>query len=296
MRGLFSWLMDFFTADPDETKPHRFWRQLVLALLPPVSMLVSIVILVLLFPHHENHLLLIIGLMLLLLVHELGHLFILKLKGIPASGPYFIPLLGAFVMMTRPNKGEDIAQVALAGPFFGGLGALFCLFIAIAVGAQSCTDWTLAQGIETLVPRYCYVAGAGPQWLLLAQIGFLFNLINLVPLLPFDGGQATGIASRWLWLLGIPIGVAFLFTSLQLASPVGNLVSLIIVGTLLFSGIATVYALWKPRQKTTPVRMIKRVQILVLYLLLCGGLFWGNSLVTMLLTIVREGINFPINP
>ena len=189
-----------------------------MALLPPLSLLLSIGALVLLLPHYGGNWILPIGLMLLLLIHELGHLFVLRLKGIPARGPYFIPLLGAFVMMSRPSKGEDVAQVALAGPFFGGLGALFCLVMAGIVGVQNCDHWTLAQGFEALVPRDCYISGAGPQWLALAHIGFLFNLINLVPLLPFDGGQAIGIASRWFWLLGVPVGILFLLTSLQVTT------------------------------------------------------------------------------
>jgi Zn-dependent protease len=291
MRRSFSSLQNIFVAQPDETAPHRFWRRVIMALLPPLSLFVSIVALALLFPRQGSNWLLPIGLMLLLLIHELGHLFVLRLKGIPARGPYFIPLLGAFVMMSRPSKGEDVAQVALAGPFFGGLGALFCLVMAGIVGAHNCSQWTLAQGLETLVPRFCYLAGSGPLWLLLAHIGFFFNLINLVPLLPFDGGQATGIASRWLWLLGIPIGVLFLVTNTQLTTPTGILLSVIVLGILLFSLGTTFYTLWKPSltKTTSPVSPGRRIIILLLYLLLCGALFLGDHVVVMLLTILRQG-------
>ena len=286
---------------PDETSPRRFWRRVIMTLLPPLSMFLSIVALALLLPRQGSnwHWLLPIGLMLLLLTHELGHLFVLRLKGIPARGPYFIPLLGAFVMMSRPSKGEDVAQIALAGPLFGGLGALFCLLMAWIVGAYNCDHWTLAQGLQALVPRFCYASGSGPQWLALAHIGFLFNLINLVPLLPFDGGQAIGIASRWFWLLGVPVGILFLLTTVQLTTPIGFMLSAVVLGTLLFSLGTTCYTLWKPSlggevsSALPPVPFVRRILILLLYLLLSSALFLGDNFV---LTVLRQGIAFPLNP
>jgi Zn-dependent protease len=273
-----------------------------MALLPLLSMLLSFVALALLLPRQGSNWLLPIGLMLLLLLHELGHLFVLRLKGIPARGPYFIPLLGAFVMMSRPNKGEDVAQVALAGPFFGGLGALFCLIMGLVVGAHNCAQWTLTQGFETLASHSCYTSGLGTQWLVLAHVGFLFNLINLVPLLPFDGGQAIGIASRWFWLLGVPVGIAFLLTSVQLTTPIGIVLSAVVLGTLLFSLGTTSYTLWKSSSGGTapyacpPVSFERRILILLLYLLLSGILFLSDSFVVMLLTTLRQSIAFPLNP
>lgn len=306
MRGSFSPLRNIFGGGPvDETPPHRFWRRVIMALLPPLSLLLSFVALASLFPHQGSNWLLPIGLMLLLLIHELGHLFVLRLKGIPARGPYFVPLLGAFVMMSRPSKGEDVAQVALAGPFFGGLGALFCLVMAWTVGAQNCGQWTLAQGFDTLVPRVCYISGSGPQWLALAHIGFLFNLINLVPLLPFDGGQAIGITSRWLWLLGIPVGIHFAVTSVgqaQDTAPTSIALSAVILGTVLISLGTTGYTLWKSSVVGTAsgaspqVPLVRRILILVLYLLLSGVLFLGNNFVVMLLTTLRQGFALPPNP
>jgi Zn-dependent protease len=268
-----------------------------MALLPPLSMLLSIVALALLLPYQGGNWILPIGLMFLLLMHELGHLFVLRLKGIPARGPYFIPLLGAFVMMSRPSKGEDVAQIALAGPFFGGLGALFCLVMAWIVDVHNCDHWTLAQSLQTLMPGFCYALGSGPQWLALAHIGFLFNLINLVPLLPFDGGQAIGIASRWFWLLGVPVGIGFLLTTVQLATPIGIMLSAVVLGTLLFSLGTTCYTLWRPSLGGTapsvfpPVPFVRRILILLLYLLLSSALFLGDNFV---LTVLRQGIAWPL--
>lgn len=308
MRGSFSFLRNIFGRGPvgtglaptlpDETAPRPLWHRVLMALLPPLSLLLSFGALALLLPRHGSNWILPIGLMLLLLIHELGHLFMLRLKGIPARGPYFIPLLGAFVMMSRPSKGEDVAQVALAGPFLGGLGALFCLVMAYVVGAHSCDHWTLAEGLEALMPRSCYISGSGPEWLALAHIGFLFNLINLVPLLPFDGGQAIGIASRWLWLLGVPVGILVLLTSVHLTTPIGIVLSAIVLGTLLISLGTTCYALWKPffvgtvPSTSLPVPFVRRILILFQYLLLSGVLFLGDSFVV---TTLRPGMAFPLN-
>jgi Zn-dependent protease len=258
-------------------------------------MLLSTGALALLLPQQENtwNWILPIGLMFLLLTHELGHLVVLRWKGIPARGPFFIPLLGAFVLMSRPSKGEDVAQIALAGPLFGGLGALFCLIVAWIVAAHNCDRWTLAQDLatmgSTMGPRLCYASESGAQWLALAHIGFLFNLINLVPLLPFDGGQAIGIASRWFWLLGVPVGILFLLTTAQLTTPIGLILSAVVLGTLLFSLGITCYTLRKSSLARTgssalpPVPFVRRILILLLYLLLSSALFLGDNLVLTVL-------------
>lgn len=305
MRAFFSSARNIFgrkqtSSLPDETPPQGVWRRVIMTLIAPLSMLLSFGALVLLLPHQGSNWdwILPIGLMFLLLTHELGHLFVLRLKGIPARGPYFIPLLGAFVMMSRPKKGEDVAQVALAGPFFGGLGALVCLVMAWTVGGQSCGHWTLAQGFGVVGLHSCYTSGSGAKWLALAHIGFLFNLINLAPLLPFDGGQAIGIASRWLWLLGVPVGILFLLTTAQLTTPIGMMLSAVVLGTLLFSLGVTCYTLWKPSlggmvpASFPPVSFVRRIVIFLLYLLLSSALFLGDNFV---LAVLRQGTVLPLN-
>jgi Zn-dependent protease len=43
-------------------------------------------------------------------------------------------------------------------------------------------------------------------WLLAASYtGFLLNLVNLAPILPFDGGHVMAVLSPRLWLLGVPV-------------------------------------------------------------------------------------------
>src|SRR5690606_6896114 len=41
----------------------------------------------------------------------------------------------------------------------------------------------------------------------IANVGFLFNALNLLPIRPLDGGRVVGAVSRWLWLAGLVGGL-----------------------------------------------------------------------------------------
>ncbi len=118
------------------------------------------------------------GFVALLFVHEMGHVIQLKREGIKASTPMFIPFLGAAIFSR--SLGENAlaeARVGLAGPILGTLGA-----VAVAVaGALTGSDLLLA----------------------LAYIAFFLNLVNLVPVVPFDGGRAMAAVAPSMWFLGI---------------------------------------------------------------------------------------------
>jgi Zn-dependent protease len=118
------------------------------------------------------------GFVALMFVHEMGHVIQLRREGIKASTPMFIPFLGAAIFSR--SLGENAlaeARVGLAGPVLGTLGAL-----AVAVaGALTGSDLLLA----------------------LAYIGFFLNLINLIPVVPFDGGRAMAAVAPWMWFVGI---------------------------------------------------------------------------------------------
>jgi Zn-dependent protease len=117
------------------------------------------------------------GFVLLLLVHELGHVVQLRREGVPATAPMFIPFLGAVIQNKRmPKDAAAEARIGLAGPVLGTLG--------------------------TLVPLALYGATGNEFWRALAFIGFFLNLINLLPVLPLDGGRAMAALSPWMWLAG----------------------------------------------------------------------------------------------
>jgi Zn-dependent protease len=144
----------------------------------------------------------------------MGHVVALRLKRIPVSAPIFIPLVGAFVIPGQIRRALDMAVVALAGPFAGGLGALACLLISQHIGATDCLT-PVFSGAQMNEPCFSYLLGPGYSWLLLAYVGFFFNLVNLLPLFPLDGGRVAATISRWLWPLGILLSLAFVLLDPQ---------------------------------------------------------------------------------
>jgi Zn-dependent protease len=119
-----------------------------------------------------------VGFVLLLLVHEMGHVLELRRQGVPASAPLFIPFMGAVVGMKQmPHDAWREAQVALAGPILGSIGAAVVWGIGAAIGS------------DLLVA--------------LAFTGFFLNLFNLLPIVPLDGGRAMAAVHPAIWGLGL---------------------------------------------------------------------------------------------
>ena len=112
-----------------------------------------------------------LGFTLSILVHEMGHYWAVKRRGLKADLPVFLPGLGAYVRwysMGIPLDG--LAAIALAGPLFGLAAALVCIGLFA---------WTRQ-----------------PVYLALAHTGAFINLLNLIPVLGLDGAQATYALSR----------------------------------------------------------------------------------------------------
>lgn len=125
------------------------------------------------------------GFVLLLLAHEWGHVLAIKLLGLGARGPLFIPFLGAVVQVKRPPRNlKGDAGIALAGPALGSLSALGCLVIYLWV------DYKI--------------------WLVLAYSGCILNLFNLIPCSPLDGGKIAPAISSKLWVVGLCV-LGFIF-------------------------------------------------------------------------------------
>jgi Zn-dependent protease len=126
-----------------------------------------------------------LGFVLLILVHELGHVVEARRQGLAVTLPTFIPFIGAYVTV-RHSGGPPwrSALVSHAGPFVGGLGAA----AVWAVGSARDTTWLVV----------------------LANIGFLLNAFNMLPIGFLDGGSVfRGIsASRRGWIRyenGVPV-------------------------------------------------------------------------------------------
>lgn len=137
------------------------------------------------------------GFIALMFCHEMGHVLAAKKNGLPVTAPFFIPFVGAFIVMNQiPSNVRVEAEVAYGGPFFGSLAALVPLGFFIATGEE--------------------FYGA------LAMIGFFLNLFNLMPVSPLDGGRIMAAISPRVWILGLAMVLALLFWT-------GNPILLIIV-------------------------------------------------------------------
>ena len=112
-----------------------------------------------------------LGFTLSILIHEMGHYYAVRRRGLKADLPMFLPGLGAYVRWY--NQGMPLgvlAEIALFGPLFG-LGAAL-----LSIGLYA---WTRQPIFEAL-----------------AYVGAWVNLVNLIPVLGLDGAQATYALSR----------------------------------------------------------------------------------------------------
>lgn len=124
-----------------------------------------------------------VGFVLLIFVHEMGHVIQLRREGVEASAPVFIPFVGAVIAVKSLGKDAAAeARVGLAGPILGTAG--------------------------TLIPLAVWLATGSDLWRALAYVGFFINLINLLPVLPLDGGRAMAVLGPRVWIAGILVAVA----------------------------------------------------------------------------------------
>lgn len=112
-----------------------------------------------------------LGFTLSIAIHEMGHYVAARRRGLKADLPVFLPGLGAYVRWYSMGISlDDLAAIALAGPFFGLLTALVCGAIGLATNS--------------------------PLFFALAHTGAWLNLLNLIPVLGLDGAQATYALNR----------------------------------------------------------------------------------------------------
>jgi Zn-dependent protease len=139
-----------------------------------------------------------IGFVALIFIHEMGHFFEARRQGLHASWPTFIPFLGAYVTIHGKNLNPwRNAQISLAGPLVGGIGATVFWAVGERTGSQ------LLQA--------------------LGYVGYLLNLFNLLPIGFLDGG-ATWRSARYLWRGGgrqKAIAVYLLYAGIAVALGLG---------------------------------------------------------------------------
>jgi Zn-dependent protease len=185
-----------------------------------------------------------LGFVLLIFVHEMGHVVVLRARGIKAGWPVFLPFLGAFVSMkSMPQSVYQEAESALAGPITGTAGALLVGYIAHLDGSSLLRS--------------------------LAFTGLLLNLFNLLPALPLDGGRVAGALHPVIWLGGL---LALLGFEIYRPSPV--------IPILLVLGGFELYRRWRGRDSEASrvyfaLQPGQRLKIGTAYLALVGVILIG---------------------
>jgi Zn-dependent protease len=126
-----------------------------------------------------------VGFVLLIFLHEMGHAYVIKQKGLRAGAPVFIPFVGAMIALKdQPRDAKTEAEIAYGGPLAGALASLGCYYLG--------EEW------------------GSPLLLGLAYTGFFMNLFNLIPVSPLDGGRIVTAISTKLWIVGLFL-LLFLF-------------------------------------------------------------------------------------
>lgn len=185
----------------------------------------------------------------LMLVHEYGHIWAFKKRGVRIKGMYFIPFLGAIIIPDGPIESrKDEAFVSLMGPTFG-----FVLGIVL---------WTV------------FLLTENPTLAAIAFINGLINLFNMVPVSPLDGGRA---AKSIAFSISPILGYIFLVVGLLSAVLLTVLTNLFILGAFIFF-LGLLDLIYERRQRQEGIILPKmRPKEIVLwsifYVLLSAGLF-----------------------
>jgi len=147
-----------------------------------------------------------LGFVLSIAAHEMGHYLTVRRYGFSAELPVFIPGIAAYVRWQGAGVDPVVrARISLAGPLFGLFAALLSYSVYQATG----------HGV----------------WLAVAHTGAWINLLNLIPVMIFDGSSAMNA-------LGKQERMAVLIVSLALWALLGE-------NLFLFIALATGYRLYK---------------------------------------------------
>ena len=146
-----------------------------------------------------------VGLVAMLFVHEMGHVVEIRRQGMKATAPIFIPFLGAAIFQQQnPTNAVKQAQIGIAGPIAGTIGATAAFFLYLSTG-EPVILWT-------------------------ALIGFGLNLLNLIPVWQLDGSWILAPVSRWVYVGGyalVVLAILWLHSALLIIIAVLGLSSLV---------------------------------------------------------------------
>jgi Zn-dependent protease len=141
----------------------------------------------------------------MIFVHEMGHVVEIRRQGMQASAPIFIPFLGAAIFQrSHPTTALKQAQIGIAGPIAGTIGATAAFILYLSTG------WHVL--------------------LLAAILGFAINLFNLIPVWQLDGSWILAPVSKWVYVGGyvlVVIAILWLHSILLFIVAIFGLSSLV---------------------------------------------------------------------
>ncbi len=179
-----------------------------------------------------------LGILLSIFVHEMGHVYVNRAKGLKSSSPIFLPLMGAVIFLKGfPDDPAIQSEAGAGGPVAGAFGALFCLLVGFITH--------------------------NPFWYGLANFGFLINLFNLTPFPPLDGSHISTVFSPRQWNFAL---ITLLLFVIKFPTPI--LWGVLIIGFVIRLGIGDNrrYLLAAPEVRT---------RMTALYIALCIVLSLG---------------------
>jgi Zn-dependent protease len=151
-----------------------------------------------------------------ILLHELGHALAMKLVGMEVKGIYLIPFFGGIAVPKSPYRTDfQTGFVCLMGPGF------------------------------SLVPTFAFLAAyqiiGGAILYEAALVSAIINLINLLPILPLDGGHVvksilTAVNRRLANIAAVIGCAAGVFLAWRYETYILGVLVLLVAGGLLFPG------------------------------------------------------------
>ncbi len=117
------------------------------------------------------------AIVLMIYIHEIGHVFAMRRRGLSAEAPMFVPGVGAFVRIKeRAATPAENARIGLAGPVWGLAATLGGYAIALAARSSF--------------------------WMAVANTGAILNVFNLIPVWQLDGSRGFhGLSRLQRWLI-----------------------------------------------------------------------------------------------
>jgi len=185
-----------------------------------------------------------LGILLLVFIHEMGHFYAARMKGLKVAAPVFTPL-GAYVRFQGGATAREEAFVAYAGPLVGGIAALLVMALGPILGSN-----------------------------LLFQLGIwgvVINLLNLIPLEPLDGGKIALAIERRLYFVGVPL---FIYFMMQLGLNTFNLIMAFLILSQAWQAIQMRNQIADTQPSFFRVPMQTRIAYAGAYVVLAALLTW----------------------